>query len=105
TTSGRSLRALDLSLLDSCAQAVAGRSSGLDEASVRRAIDPVHFVAVRRVRGGPAPAEMTRYLREASVRREADEARVAQLRRRLEEARAQREQWIEQALQGVMPGT
>ena len=99
---GRSLQQLDLSLVDACAQAVAGRPSGLDEERLRRAVDPVHFVAVRKVRGGPA--EVRRYLQEANARREADEARAARLRRQLEEARARREQWTEQALQGVMPG-
>lgn len=104
TRAGRTLRELDLTLLDQCAQGVAGRPSGLDEELLQKAIDPVHFVAVRKVRGGPAPEEMTRYLQAAKARREAHDERLQQLRRRLDGARAMREQWMAQALQGGMPG-
>lgn len=104
TREGRSLRELDLSLLDQCAQAVAGRPSGLDEELLGKAVDPVHFVRVRAVRGGPAPAEMTRYLKEATARRDADQERLVQLRDALEAARNRRRQWVEQAVQGGMPG-
>jgi len=56
------------------------------------------------VRGGPAPTEMTRYLRAARELWAADEARREELRRRLDAARALRRQWIEAVLQGGMPG-
>lgn len=104
TRAGQTLKSLDLPLLDACARAVAGRASGLDAELLRKAIDPVHFVAVRSVRGGPAPTEMTRYLRAARELWAADEARREELRRRLDAARALRRQWIEAVLQGGMPG-
>ena len=55
----------------------------LDEATLRRAVDPVHFVAIRGIIGGPAPEETARAIESARSVLEADieeiEARKARI--------------------------
>jgi argininosuccinate lyase len=55
----------------------------LDEATLRRALDPVNFVAIRDIVGGPAPAETVRALRAARELLEGDAERAAGKRVRL----------------------
>jgi len=100
TRAGRSLLALDLALLDACAQAVAGRPSGLNEEQLRKAVDPVHFVAIRSVRGGPAPSEMRRYLETALRRLHDDRKRATELGERLKQARERLHGAVQQLLEG-----
>lgn len=60
-----------VAMLEEAALAVTGRSLGLTEEALRRALDPTNFVAVRRVMGGPAPeatAAVLDSLEEALVR-------------------------------------
>lgn len=91
----KTLRDLDLARLDAVAMQATGRPSGLSEEGVRRAVDPVHFVKVRSVTGGPAPEEMGRALRDATARCRADERDVRRRRTGLEEAAAKRRALIE----------
>jgi argininosuccinate lyase len=58
TARGLSPDQVGVAMLDKAAQRVIGRPLALAEESLRRALDPVHFVQVRRAMGGPAP-EMT----------------------------------------------
>ena len=53
------------SLLDEAAEAVIGRPLDLPEATVRQALDPVHFVEIRTQPGGPASRTMRAWLNEA----------------------------------------
>lgn len=95
---------LGLDLLDAAARREAGRPSGLSEEQIRRALDPVHFVAVRRARGGPAPEEMRRYLAEARRRLDEHVQAFQRLAAALEEAARRREQLIADLVgKGVTP--
>ena len=47
-------------LLDEAAVAYHGTPVGLDASQIKTALDPGRFVAVRTMRGGPAPAESAR---------------------------------------------
>jgi len=55
----------------------------LDEATLRRALDPVNFVESRGVVGGPAPVETERALRVSRELLGNDEGRSAAIRGRL----------------------
>lgn len=101
---GRTLAELDLALLDRLAVAEAGRPSGLTPEQLHAAVDPVQFVAVRRVRGGPAPNEMRRSLQAAVQQLDHDRSMVEARRARLEEARRRRLGLVDQFLEGGMPG-
>ncbi len=57
------------------------------EESLRRALDPEHFVAVRGIVGGPAPGETARALQEALGRWKGDEVWLNERRERLAAAR------------------
>ncbi|MDN5004049.1 argininosuccinate lyase [Bradyrhizobium sp. GCM10027634] len=59
---------LTIQLLDRIAEARFGHPSGLSENSLRQALSPAANVAIRRVRGGPAPSEVLRSI-EASRKR------------------------------------
>jgi argininosuccinate lyase len=63
-------------LVDRAAQDVIGEPLGLSEDLISRAIDPVRFVELRNLPGGPAPQEVTRMLGE----RRATHARATALR-------------------------
>jgi argininosuccinate lyase len=58
----------------------------LDEATLRRSLDPVNFVAVRGIIGGPAPEETARALESAKRLLAADAANVQAARERLAQA-------------------
>ena len=100
---GRTLRELDLELLDRVVSAEAGRPSGLTPEQLRLAVDPVHFVAVRRVRGGPSPVEMQRALQEAKLRLEGDRSELDARQARLDAARERRRALAIRYLEGGMP--
>jgi argininosuccinate lyase len=85
-------------LLDEAAIAYHEKPAGLDQASIRAALDPERFIASRTVRGGPAKAES---LRQAKVFEEAlgaDERTIAAIDARLQKsARA-----LEDAVEAVI---
>jgi argininosuccinate lyase len=56
------VRKVDLALFETAAEQVLGRRLGLTAAELAEALDPVHFVQVRTVRGGVAPLEVRRML-------------------------------------------
>jgi len=58
----------------------------LDEATLRQALDPVNFVAIRGIVGGPAPEETARALHAAKEQLVADAAKVAAMREHLAQA-------------------
>ncbi len=64
----RDVRDVDPGMVEEAAQKVLGRPLGVPAEKLRLALDPVHFVAVRTVRGGVAPAEVRRMLAEREAR-------------------------------------
>ncbi|SFU51391.1 argininosuccinate lyase [Alicyclobacillus macrosporangiidus] len=72
---GIPVSAIDGALVDEAAQAVIGRPLGLPADVIAEALDPVHFVSIRRLPGGPAPEEARRAL--AERRRQLAAARTA----------------------------
>jgi argininosuccinate lyase len=88
-------------LVDRAAEGVIGESLGLSAAQVRDALDPVRFVEVRGLPGGPAPEETKRALEgrrnahasAASVHRQRAEA----VNERLRELDALSREWGERA--------
>ncbi len=53
---------ITLGLVNEAAQDVIGRSVTLNEDQLRQALDPVHFVTIRSLPGGPSPLEMERMI-------------------------------------------
>lgn len=94
TGANKALRDLTLAELDAVAQSVTGEPTGLSESRLTQAVDPVHFVAVRSIIGGPAPAEMRRALGAAERRRAQDEETTAARRQRLQDVAAERDRLI-----------
>jgi argininosuccinate lyase len=82
--SGATLAAVPYQAFVRCFSAATGRAPRLDEAAFRRAATPEHFVAVRALPGGPAPAAMAQSL-------EVYEAETAELRRLVAAHRARDE--------------
>jgi len=56
--------ALTSELVESTARSVAGLELRMDEDEIRSSLDPVGFVRAHKTRGGPAPEEVERMLRE-----------------------------------------
>jgi len=91
----RGLRAdqIDAALVEESAQDILGRRLGLDDATVRAALDPRAFVAAHDTRGGPAPEQVREAIAASRgrlaerVRGEADgiRARIAQAHEDLNE--------------------
>lgn len=100
----RSLQHLRLDLLDEIAVRVTGAPTGLSAEQLRRAVDPIHFVAVRTVRGGPAPEEMQRYLVQADKRLQSDQKACQQLSDHLAEAKKRRIHAVEAMSSGEVGG-
>jgi argininosuccinate lyase len=64
---------LSYETLQAAAVGLTGRRLGLTEEEAREALDPEHFVAVRKVLGGPAPSETRRALAAEREREDDDE--------------------------------
>ncbi|WP_243014026.1 argininosuccinate lyase [Brevibacillus borstelensis] len=75
----RGLRAdeIGLDLVQEAAQAVIGRNMSLTEQELRQALDPVHFVAIRKLPGGPSPDEMRRMITHRKQEGQTDSAWLA----------------------------
>lgn len=70
-------------LLDEAAVAYHGQPAGLTSDQIRTALDPVRFVAVRTLRGGPAPSESLRQAELFERALDRDETTVAAIESRL----------------------
>ena len=77
------VRQLDVTLVEEVAQRVLGRSLGMQPEQLRQALDPVHFITVRKVRGGVNPDEVRRMLSERRQRQQVLEAWLRETRERL----------------------
>jgi argininosuccinate lyase len=88
-------------LVDQAAEDVIGERLSLDAAQVREALDPMRFVKIRALPGGPAPEEVKRALKQrctahagaVSLHRE----RVAEVSKRLQELDDVAKEWGERA--------
>ncbi|UUZ90358.1 argininosuccinate lyase [Paenibacillus sp. P25] len=60
---GGSVRDITLNILNETAENIIGRPLRLSAEELKQALDPVHFIQVRSLRGGPAPGEIERALR------------------------------------------
>jgi argininosuccinate lyase len=74
--------------VEGVAQETLGRSLGLSEEQVRRALDPVAFVESHDVTGGPASREVQRMVEARRARLEEERERQGERRARLETAAA-----------------
>ncbi|RAL24015.1 argininosuccinate lyase [Thermoflavimicrobium daqui] len=59
---GISANEIRLSLLNEAALEVLGRSLSIDEKKLEQALDPVYFVEIRTLPGGPSPSEIQRMI-------------------------------------------
>jgi argininosuccinate lyase len=87
---GKGSNDLTLDMLQASAQAVLGHPLDFSEEQFALALDPEHFVAVRSVAGGVAPAATAQVLDDLAWRLQADEERLAGAEQRLAQAEAAR---------------
>ncbi|OXM85968.1 argininosuccinate lyase [Paenibacillus rigui] len=59
---GLAAHEITLPLVNEVAQLVIGRKVSLDQEALDKALDPVHFIELRSLLGGPNPAEMSRFI-------------------------------------------
>lgn len=78
-TQGIGADAISLSLVNDAAQAVLGRDVKLTETELRQALDPVHFVTIRSLPGGPSAGEMKRMIAKRREQLSAEQARLRQI--------------------------
>jgi argininosuccinate lyase len=71
---GKDAADITVAMVEDAAQSVLGHPLGIDEQTLREALDPWHFVRVRAIPGGPAPAAMRRSLNEHGERLHFDRA-------------------------------
>ena len=83
-------------LIDEAAVAYADRPVGLSPAALADALDPVHFVTVRTLLGGPAPLEAARVAAEHRAELSESAGELAERRAALRDA--------SQALEGAIDG-
>ncbi|MGQ9584950.1 MAG: argininosuccinate lyase [Anaerolineae bacterium] len=79
------------------AQEVLGRSLGLSDEQVRKALDPVSFVESHDVVGGPSPKEVLRMVGEGREQLARERAQLDERRARLEAARRK----LDEATEGI----
>jgi argininosuccinate lyase len=79
----------DIEILQAAAQEVVGKKLNMSEEQLRESLDPVHFVKVTNSRGGVAPEEVARMIKDRRER--LAEARARHLARieQLENSKAQ----------------
>ena len=80
--------AITADMVNAAARAQTGRDIRLDEASVRRCLDPRASVQSRAALGGPAPALVTRHVAEQRDALESSRARAAARRQAIASARS-----------------
>ncbi|NRF92019.1 argininosuccinate lyase [Paenibacillus frigoriresistens] len=66
---GLSANEITLPLVNEIAQQVIARDVTLQEDMLRKALDPVHFVTIRSLPGGPSPKEMKRMIEDRNKQR------------------------------------
>ncbi|MFH1950378.1 MAG: argininosuccinate lyase [Pseudomonadota bacterium] len=89
---------VDPRLLDEAAVEYFGKPIGLAKASLKKALDPVHFVKKRTLYGGPAPEESLRRIESFRGQLEQDRKAVALTRSRLQEASEKLEKALDEII-------
>ena len=82
-------READINVFQEAAQEVVGKKLHLSEKQLREALDPVHFVEVTNSRGGVAPTEVARMIKDRREKLAAARARHQARIERLEKGKAQ----------------
>jgi argininosuccinate lyase len=59
---GLAANEITLSIVNESARRHIGRDTSLSEETLREALDPVHFVEIRSLPGGPSPKEINRMI-------------------------------------------
>jgi argininosuccinate lyase len=77
---------ISLDLVNQAAETVIGGKLKLTAEELRQALDPVHFVAIRSLPGGPSPTEMRRMIEERKRQLQAEATWHSQAKRTCEEA-------------------
>ena len=88
TAQGLSPNKVGVAILEEAALAVTGHPLGLTEEALHRALDPIHFVQVRRIMGGPAPEATAAVLANVEEALERDRSWLDGEKERLALARA-----------------
>jgi len=98
---GVGARGISPGLVDRAAEGVIGRPLGLSDDLISRALDPVRFVEIRALPGGPAPEEMERMLGERRTTHTRlvahHKERVDKIRERLQDLDAVAREWAQRA--------
>jgi argininosuccinate lyase len=82
---GKQANEITSEMVDTAARETIGKPLGLDEHTVKRALDPVENVRVRDIVGGPAPEEVRRMIEAGKDILVEDKHRLEQRKRKLEE--------------------
>lgn len=77
---------------------VLGRELSIDAAEIHRALDPVHFVEIRTITGGPSPETARNMYRDRIEVYRAEKSRVEELRHRYASASAELNRLVEQII-------
>jgi len=83
---GKKANEITSELVDVAAREVIGEPLGLDDETVKKALDPVENVRIRDITGGPAPVEVRRMIEARKDVLARDRDRLGQRQRRLAEA-------------------
>jgi len=82
---GLPVTGITVEMVNEAARAVLGRPLQLGAEQLRQALDPVHFVAIRKLPGGPAPSEMERAIGNRQQRLSARQNWLSQARQTVED--------------------
>jgi argininosuccinate lyase len=96
-------RRVDTGLLDEASVEYLGKRVGLEEQSLQKALDPVHFVRERALFGGPAPKESRRRIQALGMKLKEDRKCVARMRVRIRKASEKLENAIDEIIEKYLP--
>ncbi len=83
---GLSADQISLELVNQAAESVTGHKLRITEDQLRRSLDPVHFVTIRSLPGGPSPVEMNRMIADRKKQQQAQEEWLSDSRRACDNA-------------------
>jgi len=94
---------VDTRLLDEASIEYSGKPIGLEEQSLRKALDPVQFVKERTLFGGPAPEESRRRIPALRMKLREDTKCVARMQVRLRKASEKLEKAVDEMIEKYSP--
>ncbi|WP_282940867.1 argininosuccinate lyase [Paenibacillus sp. RC67] len=92
---GLAANQITLSLVNEVAMDVIGRKVSMDEKTLLQALDPVHFIAIRDLPGGPSPKEVKRMIELRKQQRASDLQWVQQVN----DSRQRAQQYLDETIQ------